>query len=70
MSWHHDNRKHDEVTEMIGTTYTVMTSVKDTPLTLIESGTGTLFVEEVCVPIDVVEIMSSLQNRKRRGKIM
>jgi len=59
---------------MIGNTYTgyktLSTSVNETPLTLIESRTGALFMEEACAPIDVVEIMSSFQTRKKRGKIM
>ncbi len=74
MSRHHDNRKYDEVRKMIGSTYTgyktINTSVKEIPFTLIESRTGALYIEETCNPIDVVEIMSSLQNKRKRGKIL
>jgi len=59
---------------MIGSTYTgyktMTASFKEIPLTLIESRTGALYMEETSSPIDVVEIMSSLQGRKKRGKIM
>ncbi|MHC9540460.1 MAG: hypothetical protein AB9903_13165 [Vulcanimicrobiota bacterium] len=49
---------------------TITTDEKDYSFTLIESQTGALFVEEAYAPIDVVEIMSSLQSKKKRGKIM
>ncbi len=59
---------------MIGSIYsaykTISTGEKDSSLTLIESRTGVLFMEETYAPIDVVEIMSSMQSRKKRGKIM
>lgn len=74
MLWHHDNRKYDEVIKMIGSIYsgykTITTGEKENSFTLIESQTGALFVEEAYAPIDVVEIMSSLQSKKKRGKIM
>jgi len=58
---------------MIGSIYTGYKTIsigeKETPFTLIESRTGTLFMEEAYAPIDVVEIMSSLETRKKRGKI-
>lgn len=49
---------------------TILTGEKENSFTLIESQTGALFVEEAYVPVDIVEIMSSLQPRKKRGKIM
>jgi len=74
MLWHHDNRKHDEVKKMIGNICsgykTIATGDKENSFTLIESRTGALFMEEAYAPVDVVEIMSSLQPRKKRGKLM
>ncbi|MGV8123402.1 MAG: hypothetical protein AB2L14_26920 [Candidatus Xenobiia bacterium LiM19] len=49
---------------------TILTGEKDNSFTIIESQTGALFMEETYAPVDVVEIMSSLQSRKKRGKIM
>jgi len=58
---------------MIGSIYsgykTISIGEKENPLTLIESRTGALFMEEAYAPIDVVEIMSTLETRKKRGKI-
>ena len=72
MSWHNDNRKDDEVIKMIGSTTgykTIATGGQDSSFTLIESRTGVLFMEETA-PIDIVEVMNSLNTRKKRGKIL
>ncbi|MGV8124841.1 MAG: hypothetical protein AB2L14_34260 [Candidatus Xenobiia bacterium LiM19] len=57
---------------MIGSTTgykTIATSGNESSFTLLESRTGALFMEETA-PIDIVEIMNSLQTRKKRGKIL